>query len=72
MIHISHWKETLDTLLEDEFKNLRTLNILVDAYSQGKVDKAVKMLNRSRDIARLRSRKNLVVDIRRESTFYHL
>jgi len=45
---------------------LRTLNIFVDAYSQGKVDEAIEMLNRSRDIARLRSRRNLVVDIRRE------
>ena len=66
VIDISHWKDTFDALLEDEFNNLRTLNILVDAYSQSEVDKAVGMLNRSRDIARLRSRRNLVVDIRRE------
>jgi len=66
MIDILHWKDTFDVLLEDEFQNLRTLNIFVDAYSQGKVDEAIEMLNRSRDIARLRSRRNLVVDIRRE------
>jgi len=64
MIDILHWKDTFDVLLEDEFQNLRTLKILVD--SQGKVDEAIEMLNRSRDIARLRSRRNLVVDIRRE------
>ena len=66
VINIFHWKDTFDMLLEDEFQNLRILNILVDAYSQSEVDKAVGMLNRSRDIARLRSRRNLVVDIRRE------
>ena len=66
MIDILDWKDTIDVLLEDEFPNLRTLKILVDAYSQGKVDEAIEMLNRSRDIARLRSRRNLVVDIRGE------
>jgi len=64
VIDILDWKDTFDVLLEDEFQNLRTLNILVD--SQREVDEAIEMLNRSRDIARLRSRRNLVVDIRRE------
>jgi len=64
MINILHWKDTFDTLLDKKFKNLRNLNI--DAYSQRDVEKAVGTLNRSRDIARLRSQRNLVVDIRRE------
>ena len=64
VIDILDWKDTFDLLLEDEFQNLRTLNILVD--SQREIDEAIEMLNRSRDIARLRSRRNLVVDIRRE------
>jgi hypothetical protein len=71
VINISHWKDTFDVLLEDvEFKNLRTLSILVDAYSEGEVDKAVRMLNRSPAIARIRSRKSLVVDIRREYSVF--
>jgi hypothetical protein len=71
-INISHWKDTFDTLLRVEFKNLRTLNILADAYdSEGRVQaKAVRMLNRAPAIARIRSRKNLVVDIRREYSVF--
>jgi hypothetical protein len=48
---VSHWE---DILLEDVgFQNLRTLNILVDAFSVGDVDKAVRTLDCSPAIAEI-------------------
>jgi hypothetical protein len=61
------WKDTFYTLLEDvRFKNLRALNILVAANSKRNVPEAVRILDCSPAIAKIRSRRNLAVDIRRE------
>jgi len=59
-LDILQWKNTFDTLLEDEFKNLRNLNIFVAEYD---VDKAVEVLENSVYVKDLRARRNLVVHI---------
>jgi len=61
---ILHWKDIFDTLLEDEFKNLRVLNILVNDQYELELYKVVEMLNTSVYVKRLRARRNLVVDVR--------
>jgi len=58
------WKDTFDTLLEDEFKNLRNLNIIVVHVSEHEVKKVVELLNDSVYVKRLRVRRNLVVGLR--------
>jgi len=64
VLDILHWKNTFDTLLEDEFKNLRNLNIFIGGQSGHGVDKVVEMLENSAYVERLRARRNLVVDVR--------
>jgi len=61
MLDILQWKNTFDMLLEDEFKNLRNLNIFVDGRSG--CDKAVEVLEGSVYVKDLRARRNLVVHI---------
>ena len=64
VLDISHWKDIFNMLLEDGFKNLRNVNIFVDALEGHVVDKAVEMLENSVYVKSLRARANLAVNVR--------
>ena len=67
VLDILHWKAIFDTLLEDNFQNLRNLKIFVDGHPEHG-DMVVELLENSVDVKRLRARRNLVVDIRGKHT----
>ena len=67
VLDILHWKAIFDTLLEDNFQNLRNLKIFVDGHPEH-VDMVVELLENSVDVKSLRARRNLVVDIRGKHT----
>ena len=60
-----HWKPLFNALLEDELKNLRTLNVFIAAHLMKEAEAVLEMLSGCEAMAKLsRCRPGLVLNVR--------
>jgi len=65
-----HWHDVWNTLLSDQFQNLRRLSIVISAYAKPLMDEVVRLLNASDYVKKLRSCRTLIVDVKSNLTPY--